>query len=81
MHFVISASVDTSEQLNVTEKAAKAAKAGIATTADALSLGSAVTKNYNKDWSEFGQWPSGHILLQDHGDTVHYRSIKVREFN
>ena len=35
---------------------------------------------YSK-WSEFGQWESGHILLQDHGDTVNYRSIKVREFN
>lgn len=32
-----------------------------------------------KDWEDFGVWEKGHILLQDHGNEVYYKNIKVRE--
>ena len=38
--------------------------------------------NYSKyqKWPGFGLLDAGHILLQDHGDEVYFKNIKVREF-
>lgn len=31
-----------------------------------------------KQWADFGRLPRGHVALQDHGDRVAYRNIRIR---
>ncbi len=38
-------------------------------------------KSKFKDWEKFGANRSGHICLQDHGNVVYFRNIKVKKLN
>lgn len=39
-----------------------------------------VEKSKYEKWEGFGRWTDGVILLQDHGDKVSFKNIKIREF-
>jgi len=39
-----------------------------------------VEKSKYEKWKNFGRLPQGNILLQDHGDKVSFKNIKIREF-
>jgi len=52
LYDVVSAGVDSADQMTYLESNAKAAVAGLADTGDSIALSSSIIKAYGKDWSE-----------------------------
>lgn len=52
LYNVVSAGVDSSQQIEVLDVTSRAAKAGLAETTDALNLGAAVVKSYGLAWQD-----------------------------
>jgi hypothetical protein len=50
-------------------------------TLDSPALKEAIAKSKFKDVERFGKPQNGLILLQDHGDAVCYRNVKIRPIN
>jgi hypothetical protein len=48
---------------------------------DSAELRAAIAKSKFKDVARFGKLQNGHILLQDHGDRVWYRNLKIRKLS
>jgi len=44
------------------------------------TFGALVEKSKYEKWENFGRIPDGLLLLQDHGDKVSFKNIKIREF-
>jgi hypothetical protein len=48
---------------------------------DSPELRAAIAKSKFKDVARFGKLQKGHILIQDHGDQVWYRNIRIQRLS